>query len=73
MTEVDIEAQAALVKLGEHMKSERVLEYGSQEDMAERLNCSTRHYADMEKGKVNFRFDQLLKINKLFTIPWELF
>ena len=55
-------------KLYEHRKEKRL----TQEEMAELCGVSTRHYQNLEAGKVNSSIDNAVRILKRLDLNLEL-
>ncbi len=57
-----------LVKLGQKIKFERVTRQLSQEQLAELANISVHGLSNIETGKTDIRYTNLLQISKAFNM-----
>lgn len=57
-----------LVKLGQKIKFERVKRKISQEQLAELANLSVHGLSNIETGKTDIRYTNLLQISKAFGL-----
>jgi len=57
-----------LIKLGQKIKFERVKRRISQEQLAELANLSVHGLSNIETGKTDIRYTNLLQISKAFDL-----
>lgn len=57
-----------LIKLGQKIKFERVKRNLSQEQLAELANMSVHGLSNIETGKTDIRYTNLLQISKAFDL-----
>ena len=57
-----------LIKLGQKIKFERITRQLSQEQLAELANISIHGLSNIETGKTDLRYTNLLQIAKAFNI-----
>ncbi len=58
-----------LIKLGQKIKFERIMRQLSQEQLAELANLSVHGLSNIETGKTDIRYTNLLQISKAFNMP----
>ena len=54
--------------LRENMRYYRVINKLTQEQMAEKMNISEKHYCQLENGRYNLTFDNLDKLSDIFKL-----
>ncbi len=57
-----------LIKLGQKIKFERITRQLSQEQLAELANLSVHGLSNIETGKTDIRYTNLLQISKAFNM-----
>ena len=60
-------------KIRINMRYYRIINGLTQEQMADKLDMTEKHYCHLENGKYNITLDNLDNISKIFNKePWEL-
>lgn len=57
--------------MGERMKAQRKLMHLTQEQMAERLDISIKHYSEAERGIIGLSVDNLIKVSEILGISLD--
>ncbi len=59
------------VAMGKRMKEQRKLLGFTQEQMAERLNISIKHYGGVERGLAGLSLENLLEVSNIFGVSLD--
>ena len=57
--------------MGERMKVQRKLMHLTQEQMAERLDISIKHYSEAERGIIGLSVENLIKVSEILGISLD--
>lgn len=57
--------------MGERMKAQRKLMHLTQEQMAERLDISIKHYSEAERGIIGLSVENLIKVSEILGISLD--
>ena len=57
--------------MGERMKTQRKLMHLTQEQMAERLDISIKHYSEAERGIIGLSVENLIKVSEILGISLD--
>ena len=57
--------------MGERMKAQRKLMHLTQEQMAERLDISIKHYSEAERGIIGLSVENLIKTSEILGISLD--
>ncbi len=57
--------------MGERMKKRRKLLHLTQEQMAEKLNISVKHYGGVERGNAGLSIDNLIEISRILGLSLD--
>lgn len=59
------------VRMGERMKKQRKLLHMTQEQIAERLNISVKHYGGVERGNAGLSLENLVLVSDILGIDLD--
>ena len=57
--------------MGERMKAQRKLMHLTQEQMAERLDISIKHYSEAERGIIGLSVENLNKVSEILGVSLD--
>lgn len=57
--------------MGERMKRQRKLLHMTQEQLAEKLNISVKHYGGVERGNAGLSLDNLIEISTILGLSLD--
>lgn len=57
--------------MGERMKTQRKLMHLTQEQMAERLDISIKHYSEAERGIIGLSVENLIKVSEILGVSLD--
>ena len=57
--------------MGKRMKAQRKQLHLTQEQMAERLDISTKHYSEAERGIIGLSVENLIKVSQILEISLD--
>lgn len=56
------------VSMGERLKKQRKLLHMTQEELAERLNISVKHYGGVERGNAGLSLENLVEVSNILGV-----
>lgn len=57
--------------MGERLRKQRKLHHLTQEQLAEKLDISIKHYSEAERGIIGLSVDNLLKVSKVLGVSLD--
>ena len=57
--------------MGERMRTQRRLQYLTQEQLAERLDISIKHYSEAERGMTGLSIENIIKLSDILGISLD--
>lgn len=57
--------------MGERLRAQRKLHHLTQEQLAEKLDISIKHYSEAERGVIGLSVDNLIKVSKVLGISLD--
>lgn len=57
--------------MGERMRTQRKLQHLTQEQLAERLDISIKHYSEAERGLIGLSVENLIKLSDILGISLD--
>ncbi len=59
------------VEMGERMKKQRKLLHMTQEQLAEKLNISVKHYGGVERGNAGLSLENLIEVSHILGVSLD--
>ncbi|MCM1126464.1 MAG: helix-turn-helix domain-containing protein [Lachnospiraceae bacterium] len=57
--------------MGERLRTQRKLHHLTQEQLAEKLDISIKHYSEAERGMIGLSVDNLIKVSKVLGVSLD--